>query len=241
VTRGERLGDRLAWAVNEYGPVTFGTGFGAEGCVIIDAIATRRLPIDVFTLDTGLLFPETYDLWKRLEERYGLTVRAVRPERTVDEQAADRGPRLWEREPDECCRLRKVEPLERALRGFSGWITAIRRGQSPERADAPEIEWNASHGINKINPLVEWTGDDVWAYVRERDVPYNPLHDESYPSIGCWPCTSPVAPGEDFRAGRWRGVAKTECGIHLVLNPATGKAEAVRDEPGESPRDLHDD
>jgi phosphoadenylyl-sulfate reductase (thioredoxin) len=238
VSRGERLGDRLAWAVQEYGTVTFGTGFGAEGCAIIDAIATRGLPIDVFTLDTGLLFPETYDLWKRLEARYGLTIRAVTPAQTVDEQAAAHGPRLWEREPDECCRLRKVEPLKRALDGFRGWVTAIRRDQSPDRADAPEVEWNASHAIHKINPLVEWTSDDVWAYVRERDVPYNPLHDASYPSIGCWPCTSPVAPGEDPRAGRWRGQSKVECGIHLVLDPATGKAEAVRDE---SPRNLHDD
>jgi phosphoadenosine phosphosulfate reductase len=159
----------------------------------------------------------------------------------VDEQAAQHGPRLWERDPDACCALRKVEPLQRALAGFNAWITAIRRDQSPDRGDAPEIEWNAAHGINKINPLVAWTSGDVWAYVREHDVPYNPLHDASYPSIGCWPCTSPVTPGEDSRAGRWRGMAKTECGIHLVLNPVTGRAEAVRTPAGESPRDLHDD
>jgi phosphoadenylyl-sulfate reductase (thioredoxin) len=238
VNRAERLGDRLARAVDEYRNVTFGTGFGVEGCVIIDAIGTRDLPIDVFTLDTGLLFPETYDLWKRLEARYGLTIRGVRPAQTVDEQAAAHGSRLWEREPDECCRLRKVVPLNGALEGFKAWVTAIRRDQAPDRADAPEVEWNASRQIHKINPLVEWTSDDVWAYVRERDVPYNRLHDRSYPSIGCWPCTSPVAPGEDPRAGRWRGVAKTECGIHLVLNPVTGRPETVRDE---SPRNLHDD
>jgi phosphoadenosine phosphosulfate reductase len=238
VNRAERLGDRLAWAVDEYGTVTFGTGFGAEGCVIIDAIASRRLPIDIFTLDTGLLFPETYDLWARLEARYGLTIRGVRPEQTVEEQAAAHGARLWERAPDECCRLRKVLPLNHALEGFKAWVTAIRHEQSADRADAPEVEWNATRAIHKVNPLVEWTSDDVWTYVHERDVPYNPLHDRSYPSIGCWPCTSPVAPGEDPRAGRWRGQAKSECGIHLVLNPVTGRAETVRDE---APRNLHDD
>jgi phosphoadenosine phosphosulfate reductase len=238
VNRGERLGERLAWASDRYRRVTFGTGFGVEGCVIVDTIGQRQLPVDVFTLDTGLLFPETYDLWRRLEARYGISIRAIRPEQTVEEQAATHGPRLWEREPDECCRLRKVEPLRRALDGFDAWITAIRRDQSADRADAPEVEWNATYSINKINPLVEWTIDDIWAYVREHDVPYNPLHDARYPSIGCWPCTSPVAPGEDPRAGRWRGLTKTECGIHLVLNPVTGKAEAVRDE---SPRNLHDD
>ncbi len=241
VTRGERLGERLTWVVDTYERVTFGTGFGAEGCVIIDAIAERRLPIEVFTLDTGLLFPETYALWRRLEDRYGVTIRGVRPHQTVEEQAAARGPRLWEREPDECCRLRKVEPLRRALEGYRAWITAIRREQSVDRADAPELEWNAAHAINKINPLVDWTAADVWAYVRDRDVPYNRLHDAQYPSIGCWPCTSPVAPGEDPRAGRWRGRPKTECGIHLVLNPTTGRAEAVRSQAGDSPRDLHDD
>lgn len=238
MNRAEHLGDRLARTVDEYEKVTFGTGLGAEGCVLIDAIASRRLPIDIFTLDTGLLFPETYALWKRLEGRYGLTIRAVRPAQTVEEQAAAHGPRLWERAPDDCCRLRKVEPLARALAGFSAWITAIRRDQSLDRADAPEVEWNASRAIHKINPLVDWSSADVWEYVREREVPYNSLHDASYPSIGCSPCTSPVAPGEDLRAGRWRGQAKSECGIHLVWNPATGKAESVRDE---APRNLHDD
>jgi phosphoadenosine phosphosulfate reductase len=206
----------LSWAADRYrGRLTFASGFGMEGCVIIDMVARGALPVDLFTLDTGLLFPETYDLWQRLEARYGVTVRAVRPEATVDEQAAAEGPALWGSDPDRCCELRKMVPLRRTLEPFDAWVSAIRRDQTPERADSPVIGWDGKFGLIKINPLVRWTSADVHAYVAAHDVPYNPLHDRGYPSIGCWPCTTAVAPGEDPRAGRWRGRDKRECGLHL--------------------------
>lgn len=207
----------LAWASRMFGPkLTFATGFGAEGCVIIDLIARHQLPIDLFTLDTGVLFPETYALWRQLEARYGVTIRGVRPEQTVDEQAIAHGRALWEREPDRCCELRKIIPLRRALTGFDAWITAIRRDQTKERASARVVEHDHKFDLVKINPLVAWSHDDVWAHIFANDVPYNPLHGQGFPSIGCQPCTAPVAPGEDARAGRWRGSTKKECGLHVI-------------------------
>lgn len=205
----------LAWTAGAGGRASFSTGFGVEGCVLVHLIASARLPIDVFTLDTGLLFPETYDLWQRLEQRYGITIQAVRPEQTVEAQAASLGPALWERDPDRCCDLRKTAPLKRALEGVDFWISAIRRDQTPERATAPVVERNARYNLIKVNPLVRWTAKDVWRFVHANDVPYNPLHDQGYPSIGCQPCTSAVAEGEDPRAGRWRGREKRECGLHV--------------------------
>jgi phosphoadenylyl-sulfate reductase (thioredoxin) len=205
----------LRWAAQQFAPrITFATGFGVEGCVLLDLIGRHRAPIDVFTLDTGLFFPETYELWQRLEQRYGLTVRAVRPQLTVEEQAAQHGPNLWERCPDQCCELRKVVPLRSALSGFDAWISALRREQTPDRAVAAVVERDRRFGLIKVNPLVTWTSADVWRYVRRHDIPYNPLHDRGYASIGCAPCTTAVLPGEDLRAGRWRGREKTECGLH---------------------------
>ena len=205
----------LAWAAAEYpGRITFATGFGPEGCVLIDLIGRHDLPIDIFSLDTGLLFPETYDLWRRLEARYELRIRSVQPELSVAGQAAVHGDRLWERQPEQCCQMRKVLPLREALAGVDAWITAIRRDQTPQRAGALVVEPDTKFDIVKVNPLVRWTKQQVWAHLAEHDVPYNPLHDRGYPSIGCAPCTSAVQPGEDDRAGRWRGSAKTECGLH---------------------------
>jgi phosphoadenylyl-sulfate reductase (thioredoxin) len=214
---GETPSEILRWASKHIGPkLTFATGFGAEGCVIIDLIARNQLPIDVFTLDTGLLFPETYALWRQLEARYGITIRAVRPSHTVEQQAGEHGPSLWTRDPDRCCELRKVLPLRNALSGFEAWITAIRRDQTAERAYARVVEHDRKFGLLKINPLVTWTHDDVWAHLYAHDVPYNPLHDQGYPSIGCQPCTAAVVPGEDARSGRWRGTSKKECGLHVI-------------------------
>jgi phosphoadenosine phosphosulfate reductase len=202
----------LRWACDRFAPrLTFATGFGAEGCVLIDLIGRHRLPIDVFTLDTGLLFAETYALWRQLEDRYALAIRPVRPEQR---EAEGEGPTLWARDPDRCCELRKVQPLARALAGFDAWITAIRRDQTPERASAQVVEHDPRFGLVKVNPLATWTHDEVWAYVYAHDVPVNPLHERGYPSIGCQPCTSPIVPGENLRAGRWRGAAKRECGVH---------------------------
>jgi len=207
--------DILRWAAARYGRLTFATGFGAEGCVVIDLIARHALPIDLFTLDTGVLFPETYALWKQLEQRYGVVIRAVTPELTIPAQALLHGPKLWEHEPDRCCELRKIAPLRHALAGYDGWITALRREQTPERKTARVVERDRKFDLIKINPLAAWTHDDVWAHVYAHDVPVNPLHDQGYPSIGCQPCTTAVAADEDPRAGRWRGSAKNECGLHL--------------------------
>lgn len=197
----------LRWAATHVSRVAFATGFGAEGCVLIDLIGREKLPIDIFTLDTGVLFPETYALWRALEAKYGITIRAVPPAQVID--------RLWESDPDRCCDLRKVQPLREALRGFGAWITAIRRDQTPERANAAVVESDPKFSLIKINPLVTWTHDDVWGHLYAHDVPTNPLHQQGYPSIGCAPCTSPIVPGENLRAGRWRGAAKTECGLHV--------------------------
>jgi phosphoadenylyl-sulfate reductase (thioredoxin) len=205
----------LAWAAERFAPrVAFATGFGAEGCVIVDLIARHELAIEVFTLDTSVLFPETYALWRRLEERYDLTIRAVRPAITLLEQAAQHGDSLWHRDPDRCCALRKLEPLRRALADLDAWVTAIRREQTPARASARVVEWDERFGLVKLNPLVSWTHAEVWSYLTAHHVPVNALHARGYPSIGCEPCTSPVRPGEDPRAGRWRGARKTECGLH---------------------------
>lgn len=206
----------LRWAAGRYSPrLTFASGFGIEGCVLLDIIGRNQLPVDLFTLDTGLLFPETYELWGRLEAKYGFTIRGVRPQHTVAEQEQIEGRALWSIDPDRCCELRKMVPLRAQLEGFDAWISAIRRDQTPDRADAPVVGWDGKFGLVKINPLVAWTFDDVKAYVKAHHVPYNALHDQGYPSIGCQPCTTPVAPGEDPRAGRWRGREKKECGLHL--------------------------
>jgi phosphoadenylyl-sulfate reductase (thioredoxin) len=203
----------LALTAERLPRIAFATGFGAEGCVVIDLIARHRLPIEVFTLDTGVLFPETYALWRELEARYGITIRAVRPSFTLEEAKLTYD-RLWERDPDACCQARKVLPLRAELSRLDAWVTAIRRDQTPDRAAARAVERDAKFGLVKVNPLVAWTSEQVWAHLREHGVPVNPLHARGYPSIGCAPCTSPVAPGEDPRAGRWRGRDKKECGLH---------------------------
>lgn len=194
------------------------TGFGPEGCVLVDQIGREHLRLDLFTLDTGLFFDETYALWRSLEKRYGLTIRGVTPELTLDEQARTFGECLWERAPDRCRATRKVAPLRAQLKRVDAWITAIRREQTPQRAGARVVEWDPKFGIVKINPLAGWTKREIRQHLIEHDVPYNPLHDLGYPSIGCSTCTSPAARGENDRAGRWRGDAKTECGLH---GPAT--------------------
>jgi phosphoadenosine phosphosulfate reductase len=212
---GATAADILRWASEHIPRTTFATGLGAEGCVIVDLIGRQKLPIDIFILDTGVLFRETYELLGQLEAKYGLTIRRVRPDQTIEEQAAAHGPTLWERDPDRCCELRKVVPLRRALGGFAAWITAIRREQTPERANAKIVEIDPRFGLIKINPLATWTHDDVWGHIYAHDVPYNPLHEQGYPSIGCEPCTSAIVPGENLRAGRWRGTSKKECGLHI--------------------------
>lgn len=209
--------DILAWGVEKFGSraIALACSFGAEDVALLDMLHRIDPEVDVFYLDTDLHFSETYQTRDRLAERYGKQFIRVSPELTLEEQAEAWGKRLWEREPNLCCRLRKVEPLKKVLAGYRAWITGIRREQSPTRAHAEVVEWDESFGLVKLNPLAHWTHDQVWSYIREREVPYNPLHDRQYPSIGCEPCTRPVKPGEDFRAGRWSGFEKTECGLHL--------------------------
>jgi phosphoadenylyl-sulfate reductase (thioredoxin) len=200
------------------GRIALANSLGAEDCVLVDVIGRARLPVDVFTIDTGCLFAETYALWTRLEERYGLTFRALRAEPPALEPGL---PPPWERDPDACCDLRKVRPLRAELARLDAWVTGIRRDQTPERAHARVVEWDARFGLVKVNPLAAWTSEDVRTHVRRHGVPTNPLHERGYHSIGCAPCTSPVKPGEDPRAGRWRGREKTECGLHVDRLPST--------------------
>jgi phosphoadenosine phosphosulfate reductase len=206
----------LEWAFGLWQDrVTLASSFGLEDMVLVDMACRVTRPVDVFCLDTGVLFPETYDVMARCEQQYPVVLRRIAPTLSLEAQERLYGPALWERNPDQCCAIRKVEPLTRALEGYQAWITGIRREQAPTRAQAEPLEWDAARGLVKLNPLAFWTQDDVAAYVRNQHVPYNPLHDQGYPSIGCVPCTRPVRPGEDPRAGRWAGFQKTECGLHV--------------------------
>jgi phosphoadenosine phosphosulfate reductase len=205
----------LRWSLQKFGPdVALATGFGAEGCILIDMVCRITSGARIFYLDTDLLFPETYALIRQLEARYDIRFERCATRISLSEQAADYGERLWEREPDLCCRLRKVEPLREVLSGLRAWITAIRRDQTPARAQAGIVAWDHRFNLIKINPLATWSTREVWDYLRQFDVPYNPLYDHGYGSIGCVPCTTLVKIGEHPRAGRWRGTAKTECGLH---------------------------
>ena len=205
----------LRWGLSTFGQsLALASSFGAEDVVLID-IASRISKFRVFTLDTDFLFPETYALIDEIEARYGVEVEHTRSELTPEAQAAQYGPALWASRPDTCCQLRKVEPLKKKLSGLAAWVTGVRRDQAPTRANTRKLEWDAKFGLAKLNPLADWTWSEVWDYVRANNVPYNPLHDRDYPSIGCTYCTRPVKPGEDPRAGRWSGFNKTECGLHV--------------------------
>ncbi len=205
----------LAWAAEQFGTdIVLASSFGAEDVVLIDMLHKVAPAVPVFYLDTNKHFPETYQTRDRLQKRYGKEFIQVLPKLTLTEQEKIYGPELWKQDPNLCCNIRKVEPLTGILTQFSAWITGIRRDQAPTRANAKKIEWDQKFGLVKFNPLASWTADDVWAYIRANDVPYNPLHDQNYPSIGCDVCTRPVRPGEDPRAGRWAGFQKTECGLH---------------------------
>jgi phosphoadenosine phosphosulfate reductase len=207
----------LGWAYDRFqSRIALASGFGAEGMVLIDMASRVRPDFRLFTLDTGFLFPETYALMAKVEQRYGVRVERCRSALTPEEQAVAYGDALWSRQPDHCCGLRKVEPLTKKLAELQAWITAIRRDQSAARANAGKVEWDTNFGLVKINPLADWTWAQVWEYIRSHDVPYNPLHDQSYPSIGCTHCTRPAEPGHDLRAGRWPGLQKTECGLHSI-------------------------
>jgi phosphoadenosine phosphosulfate reductase len=172
--------------------------------------------VRLFNLDTGYQFAETLALRERLRDRYGITVEYIRPETTVEEYEAEHGGPLYRHRPDQCCHDRKVIPLRRAVVGYDAWISAIRRDQTADRGKADVVQWDAKFNLVKVNPLLGWTRTDVWKFVLDHEVPYNSLHDQGYPSIGCWPCTAPVADGQDERAGRWAGSRKKECGLHVI-------------------------
>jgi phosphoadenosine phosphosulfate reductase len=205
----------IRWGLSQFHPsVAIASSFGAEDVVLIDLAARIQPKFRVFTLDTDFLFPETYALIDQIERQYDVQIERARSRYTPGEQAAALGDGLWTREPDKCCNLRKVEPLTQKLAGLSAWITGIRRDQAPTRANARKLEDDKKFGLVKLNPLADWTWDQVWDYIRAHNVPYNPLHDRNYPSIGCTYCTRQVQAGEDMRAGRWSGFQKTECGLH---------------------------
>lgn len=210
--------DVLAYALETYAPdIVLACSFGAEDVVLVDMISRIEPRTPLFYLDTDFLFPETHQVRDRLIDKYGLQpaqVIRVSSRLTPEQQATQYGDALWTRDPNRCCELRKVEPLGRVLSRYAAWITGIRRDQALTRAQAGLIEWDKKFELIKVNPLARWASGDVWAYIQVHEVPYNPLHDRNYPSIGCTHCTAPVMPGDDPRSGRWTNFTKTECGLH---------------------------
>lgn len=213
----------LAWAWRRFGArAAIGTSFQGAGLVMLNLAVKHRLAFPVFTLDTQLLFPETLALKQRLEDFFGLKIEVLAPDLTIEEQADIHGAELWKSNPDLCCTIRKVMPLRDKLCDLDCWITGLRRQQAVSRADIGIIELylfdeGSGREIVKLNPMANWTRDAVWNYLRENKIPYNPLHDQGYGSIGCQPCTRRTANGEQERAGRWTGFNKVECGIHTFM------------------------
>jgi phosphoadenosine phosphosulfate reductase len=208
----------LRWAVEVYGEdLTLSVSFGnPEGMVLLDMLSRITDKAEVFTLDTGFLFEETVRFREEAMKRYSLPLEVLTLGLSVEEQVARYGPEMYSCKPDLCCQIRKVEPQRQFLRDYGSWVTGIRRDQTPQRADTPIVAFDEYFGVAKIAPLARWSTDEVEEYVRRHDVPLNPLLSMGYRSIGCEPCTRPVAPGEDARAGRWPGMDKTECGLHYV-------------------------
>ena len=227
----------LEWAWTRFGArAAVGTSFQGAGLVILHLARQRKLDFPVFTLDTGLLFPETVALRHRLEEFFGMTIEALKPDLTLEQQTATQGSELWRREPDLCCTLRKVLPLRDKLAALDCWVTGLRRQQSDTRGGTGLIEIyetddSTGREIVKLNPMALWTREAVWEYLRVHEIPYNPLHDQGYVSIGCQPCTQRGTGSVDERAGRWTGFNKTECGIHTFMRrkdaPAEGETPAL--------------
>ena len=209
--------------------VVFATSLGQEDQVIIDLIVKSGLDIPVFTLDTGRLFPESYDLIAATEEKYGLKIQVAFPDAAeVEQMVAEEGINLFRKSIEarkRCCAVRKIHPLQRQLQRSKGWICGLRRDQSLTRTDLHAVEWDAANGIPKFNPLIDWTLEEVQRYLKANNVPYNPLHDQGFVSIGCACCTRAVGPGEDIRAGRWWWEAPEhkECGLHFNQNGSVAK------------------
>ena len=210
--------DVLEWGFTRYSPdVALACSFGGpSGMVLLDMAAQIGAAFEVFYLDTDLLFPETYALVDQVRERYGVEPVAYRSRWALADQAREFGADLWATNPDLCCSLRKVEPNARALEGKRAWVAGLRRDQSRTREQIAKVEWDAKFGLVKLNPLADWSEEQVWEYVRANEVPYNALHDSNYSSIGCVHCTRPASGGADPRIGRWAGFDKTECGLHTA-------------------------
>lgn len=203
----------LRWAQQRFGDrLVVASSMGDEVLVHLASVAAPG--VDILFLDTGYHFPETIGTRDAVAAVYDVHVRTLLPLVTLEEQAAEHGPDLWKRDPDACCAIRKVEPLERGLSEYDAWVTGMRREDAPTRKDIDVVGWDSRRSMVKLNPLAAWTQDDVERYAEEHGVLMNPLRQLGYPSIGCAPCTRPVAEGEDPRAGRWAGKAKTECGLH---------------------------
>jgi phosphoadenosine phosphosulfate reductase len=213
----------LIWAWELFGPrAAIGTSYQGAGLVMMHLAKTAGLAFPVFTLDTGLLFPESLALKLRLEDFFGLKIQVIEPDLTVEQQADVHGPELWKRAPDLCCTVRKVLPLRGKLEELACWLTGLRREQSKARAavdivELYQLDEATGRQIVKVNPMVHWSKEQIWAHIREHKIPYNPLHDQGYRSIGCMPCTRLAAGEQDERAGRWTGFKKVECGIHTFL------------------------
>ena len=228
----------LARLARDHYPAALASSLSAEDMVLTDLIGVERLPIEVFVLDTGRLHGDTLDLVGRIERRYGIAVRIYKPQpRAVNEYVVRFGRDAFYASEDlrkQCCAISKVEPLQRALAGKQAWVTGMRREQSASRTAVAHEEFDAVHGLKKFNPLADWSEDEVWAYTRRYDVPYNPLYDQGYRSIGCAPCTRPVVAGEDARAGRWwwETAGASECGLHVS---ADGSLAPTRQGIGEQP------
>jgi phosphoadenosine phosphosulfate reductase len=218
----------LAAALAEHGRLVYSNSLGAEAMVLTDIIATHLPEIDIFSIDTGRLPEETYELLARLDERYGPRIRLVYPESTgLQELVSMQGINGFQRSLSarlSCCQARKVEPFQRAIAGFNAWVTGVRREQSSLRAQGTQKVWDEEHGLYKLSPLLDWSETQIWHYIHARQLPYNALHDRGYPSIGCAPCTRAVAPGEDRRSGRWwwEESQVRECGLHPQVREARG-------------------
>jgi phosphoadenosine phosphosulfate reductase len=208
--------DVLKWAYQEYkDEIVYSCSFGAEGIVLIDLIYKVNKQAKIIFLDTGLHFPETYELIEKVKNRYPtLEITMLKPKASLADQAKWYGDELWKHTPNLCCHMRKVVPLREALSNVSAWISGLRRDQSTTRKKTQYINKDEKFHKVKICPLIHWSWDDIMTYINLNSLPYNPLHDQGYPSIGCEPCTNPVANTEDLRAGRWAGNPKTECGLH---------------------------
>jgi len=221
MSRENQARDLLARVAREHQPATLASSLSIEDMVLTDLIGSQRLPVEIFVLDTGRLHGDTLDLVGRIEQRYGIAVRIYQPQpQAVSEYVVRFGRDAFYESVDlrkQCCGIRKVEPLKRALAGKRAWITGLRRDQSTFRADVAFEESDDVHGLMKLNPLADWSEADVWTYIHRYEVPYNPLYDQGYRSIGCAPCTRPVVVGEDTRAGRWwwEVSSASECGIHF--------------------------